>query len=57
MWILILFAYAGPLAETDSVSITAQEVTSISACTSAGQMASRLATGTTKVIKFTCVRK
>lgn len=57
MWILILFAYAGPMSETDSVSITTQEVGTQQACIAAGQAASRLASGTTKVIKFSCVRK
>lgn len=57
MWILILFAYAGPLSDTDSVSITTQEVSSQQVCNVAGQAASRLASGTTKVVKYTCVRK
>lgn len=57
MWILILFAYAGALSGTDSVSITTQEVGSQQACIAAGQAASRMANGTTKVIKYTCVRK
>lgn len=57
MWILILFAYAGPMSNADSVSITTQEVASQQACVAAGQAAARLAGGTTKVIKYTCVRK
>lgn len=57
MWILILFAYAGPLSDTDSVSITTQEISSQQACNIAGQAATRLAAGTTKVVKFSCVRK
>lgn len=57
MWILILFAYAGPLSDTDSVSITTQELSSQQSCNIAGKTATRLASGTTKVIKYTCVRK
>ncbi len=57
MWILILFAYAGPMSDTDSVSITTQEIGSVQACTAAGQAASKLAFGTTKIIKYSCVRK
>lgn len=52
MWILILFAY-----DTDSVSITTQEVSSQQACIAAGQAAEQLARGSTKVIKYACVRK
>lgn len=58
MWILILFAYAGPLSDTDSVSITTQEISGNAAvCAAAGKSAARLANGTTKVIRYTCVRK
>ena len=57
MWILILFAYAGAMSGTDSVSITTQEVVSQQTCVAAGRSAAKLASGTTKVIKYTCVRK
>lgn len=57
MWILILFAYAGSLSDTDSVSITTQEISSQQACVSAGKIASSLANGTTKIIKYACVKK
>jgi hypothetical protein len=57
MWILILFAYAGPLSETDSVSITTQQMSTQQVCVAAGQAASRLASGTTKIIKYTCVKQ
>ena len=57
MWILILFAYAGPMSDTDSVSITTQEIGSVQACNEAGKAASKLAFGTTKIIKYSCVRK
>jgi|LauGreDrversion4_2_1035121.scaffolds.fasta_scaffold1013574_2 hypothetical protein len=57
MWILVLLAYAGPLSDTDSVSITTQEFGSQQACMAAGRASSTLARGTTKVVKFTCTKK
>ena len=54
MWILILFAYAGPVSETDSVSITTQQMTSQQTCVAAGKAAVSLANVTTKIIRYTC---
>lgn len=57
MWVLILFAYAGPLADTDSVSITTHQMSTQQACVAAGQAATKLANGATKIIKYTCVKQ
>ncbi len=57
MWILIIFAYAGPMSDTDSVSITTQEVSSQQRCLAASKAVQKLAFGTTKVIKTSCVQK
>lgn len=57
MWVLVLLAYAGPLSDTDSVAITTHEFGSQQACIAAGKASSALARGTTKVVKFTCVKK
>ena len=56
-FILIIMAYAGPLADTDSVSITTHEFNSAATCQAAGKAAAKLGFGTTKVVKFTCVVK
>jgi hypothetical protein len=57
MWILIIFAYAGPLSDADAVSITTQEIGSQQRCVAASKAAQKLAFGTTKVIKTACVQK
>jgi hypothetical protein len=54
MWILILFAYAGPTPATGHISITTQQMTSQQTCVAAGKAAVSLAGGTTKVIRYTC---
>ncbi len=57
MWILIIFAHVGPLANTDSVSITTQEMSSQQACIAASKAVQKLSYGTTKIIKTACVKK
>ena len=57
MWILIIFAYAGPMSDTDSVSITTQEISSQQACIAASKAVQKLSYGTTKIIKTACVKK
>ena len=57
MWILIIFAYAGPMSDTDSVSITTQEISSQQACITASKAVQKLSYGTTKIIKTACVKK
>ena len=56
MWILVLLAYAGPMSDTDSVSITTQVVASKEACELVGKSAVRLASSTTKVVRYSCTR-
>jgi len=56
-FVLIIMAYAGPLAETDSVSITTHEFNSAASCQAAGKAAAKLGYGTTKVVKYACVVK
>jgi hypothetical protein len=57
MWVLVLLFYAGPLSDTDSVSIATHEFGSQQACIAAGKATSALTRTTTKVVKFTCVKK
>ena len=57
IWALILFAHAGVMSNTDSMALTnVTGFTSQQQCVDAGEQTKRMATGTTKVIKFTCVQ-
>lgn len=56
IWTLILFAHAGALSNTDSMALT--NVTGFRTqqeCRAAGEESKRMASTTTKVIKYTCV--
>jgi hypothetical protein len=57
IWVLILFAHAGPFSDKDSMALT--NVTGFVTeqhCVSAGELNKKMASGTTKVIKYTCVQ-
>jgi hypothetical protein len=54
-WILIIFAYVGPMSDRDSNSLTTAVFASEVACASAGEVVKKMANGTTKVIKYACV--
>ena len=54
-WILIIFAYVGPMSDRDSNSLTTAVFGSEIACASAGEVAKKLANGTKKVIRYACV--
>jgi hypothetical protein len=57
IWTLILFAHAGIMSDKDSMALTnVTGFTSQQECVAAGDQAKRMASGTTKVIKFTCVQ-
>ena len=57
IWVLILFAHAGPLSDKDSMAMTTVPgFTTQAECQAAGDQAEGLATRTTKVIKHTCVK-
>jgi hypothetical protein len=56
IWVLILFAHAGPMSDKDSMAMTnVPGFTTQSACQSAGEQAKKMASLTTKVVKYTCV--
>jgi hypothetical protein len=58
IWTLILFAHAGIWSETDSMALTSVPgFKSQAECRVAGEQAAQLASGTKKVIKFTCVKQ
>lgn len=57
-WILIIYIYAGALANGDSVAITQiPYFVSKQECIQAGNNAKELVNGTTKVFRFVCINK
>lgn len=56
VWILIVFAFAGPLSNTDSVALTSTQFTSQATCEAAGKATVQMASFTQKVIKYVCVK-
>jgi hypothetical protein len=57
MWILIIFAHAGMLSDHDSMALTnVNSFQSEQTCMIAGEKAKTMASGTTKVIKYSCVK-
>ena len=53
-WILILFAHTGVLSSNDSNSLTTATFATEQHCVAAGEAAKKMASGTTKVIKYSC---
>lgn len=56
-YVLILFAYVGPMGSGNSNALTTQEFNSQATCEVAGKAASKLAGGTVKNIEYVCVKK
>ena len=56
LWTLILFAHAGAMSNKDSMALTqVPGFRTQQECRAAGDDAKKMATGTTKVMKFICV--
>jgi hypothetical protein len=56
-WILIIFVHAGALSNADSMAMTSiGGFQNQSACQAAGEQATKMATATTKAMKFVCVK-
>lgn len=56
IWALILFAHAGTMSSTDSMALTTVPgFATQQQCVAAGETSKKMALGTTKVIKYTCV--
>ena len=56
VWVLVLFAHAGVMSNSDSMALTnVSGFRTEAACQSAGETSKRLASNTTKVIKYTCL--
>lgn len=56
VWVLILFAHAGIMSDKDSMALTSVSgFKTQQECRAAGEESKRMASATTKVIKYTCV--
>jgi hypothetical protein len=56
MWVLILFAHAGPMSDKDSMALTnVTGFVSESQCRAAGEEAKHMTDYTTKIMKYRCV--
>ena len=55
-WVLILYIYAGALAQGDSVALTHIPMSSEQACRTAGEAAGGLVKTTTKNVRYVCVK-
>ena len=56
LWTLILFAHVGMMSDKDSMALTSVPgFRTQQECVAAGKTAEKMSTGTTKVIKYTCV--
>jgi hypothetical protein len=57
MWVLILFAYAGTWADSDSVSLTSiPNFATEQVCITAGNKSKELVKGTKKDLRFVCLK-
>jgi hypothetical protein len=57
-WILVMYIYAGVLANGDSVALqNIQGFVSKEQCVEAGKQAEDLVRGSSKVYRFVCIRK
>lgn len=57
VFVLILFAYVGPMGDGNSNALTVAEFTTQDRCMAAGKAAAEMALGTVKNINWVCVPK
>lgn len=55
-WVLVIYIYAGMWAKGDSVTITTIPMASVEACQTAGKDLGSLVDGSSKVIRYACVK-
>lgn len=55
-WVLVIYIYAGAMAQGDSVTVTTTPMQTQEACETAGNQLGDLVTGTTKVARFICIK-
>ncbi len=54
-WVLVIYIYAGAMAEGDSVTVTSVPMASQEICETAGQKLDPLVSGSTKVVRYVCL--
>lgn len=55
-WVLIIYIYAGAMAQGDSVTVTSVPMASEKTCNEAGQGLDPLVSGSTKVVRYVCLK-
>ena len=55
-WVLVIFAHTGMMSNNDSNSLTTALFATQQHCEAAGEAAKKMASNTTKVIKYTCTQ-
>ena len=55
-WVLVIYIYAGAMAQGDSVTLTSVPMSTQELCESAGQELDPLVSGTTKVVRYVCLK-
>ena len=53
---LVLYIYAGVMAQGDSVAMVSVPQASLQACQESGEQAKKLVSGSTKTLRFICVK-
>jgi len=53
---LVIYIYAGVLAQGDSVSLVSMPMASMEACQRAGKASEALTSGSTKNVRFVCLK-
>ena len=58
MFTLIIYIYAGMMAQGDSVALThVDDFKTLAECTAAGDQTKRLVTGSAKEVRYVCLKK
>ena len=55
-WTLVIYIYAGAMAQGDSVTVTTTPMASQEVCETAGNKLDSLVSGSTKVVRYVCVK-
>lgn len=55
-WFLVLYIYAGAMAQGDSVALTHMPMATEQACKAAGEASNGLVRATTKNVRYVCVK-
>ena len=55
-WTLVIYIYAGAMAQGDSVTVTATPMATQEICEAAGNSLDSLVSGSTKVVRYICVK-